>query len=74
MGAGRTARPAVMRVPGRIRVSWENDTTLRIDTDAGLQTRRLRFGAAAPDAGDPHLAGAFRSRSGSRSSSPEGWA
>ena len=38
----------VMRVPGRIRVSWENDTTLRIETDAGLQTRRLRFGAASP--------------------------
>jgi hypothetical protein len=38
----------VMRVPGRIRVSWENDTTLKIETDAGLQTRRLRFGTAAP--------------------------
>jgi hypothetical protein len=37
----------VMRVPGRIRVSWENDTTLKIETDAGLQTRRLRFGAGA---------------------------
>jgi hypothetical protein len=34
---------AVMRVPGRLRIAWENDTTLRIDTDAGLQTRRLHF-------------------------------
>jgi len=33
----------IMRVPGRLQVSWENDTTLRIDTDAGLQTRRLHF-------------------------------
>jgi hypothetical protein len=36
----------VMRVPGRIRVSWEGDTVLRIETDAGQQTRRLRFDAA----------------------------
>jgi hypothetical protein len=34
---------ALMRVPGRLQISWENDTTLRIDTDAGQQTRRLRF-------------------------------
>ena len=32
-----------MRVPGRVRIAWENDTTLRIDTDAGLQTRLLHF-------------------------------
>lgn len=34
---------ALMRVPGRLQISWENDTTLRIDTDAGQQTRRLHF-------------------------------
>lgn len=34
---------AIMRVPGRLRISWEDDHTLRIDTDAGLQTRRLHF-------------------------------
>jgi hypothetical protein len=34
---------AIMRVPGRLRVTWDNDTTLRIDTDAGQQTRLLRF-------------------------------
>jgi hypothetical protein len=34
---------AIMRVPGRLRIAWENDTTLRIETDAGLQTRLLRF-------------------------------
>src|SRR5215467_3986775 len=31
--------PAVMRVPGRLKISWENDTTLKIETDAGMQTR-----------------------------------
>jgi hypothetical protein len=34
---------AVMRIPGRLQISWENDTTLKIDTDAGLQTRLLHF-------------------------------
>jgi hypothetical protein len=34
---------AIMRVPGRLQISWENDTTLRIETDAGQQTRRLYF-------------------------------
>jgi len=38
----------VMQRPGRLRITWENDTTLRIDTDAGTQTRLLHFGPAAP--------------------------
>jgi hypothetical protein len=36
---------AIMRVPGRIRVAWQDDTTLRVETDAGSQTRLFRFGA-----------------------------
>ena len=35
--------PAVMRIPGRLKISWENDTTLKIETDAGMQTRLLHF-------------------------------
>jgi hypothetical protein len=34
---------AIMRVPGRLHMTWEDDRTLRIDTDAGQQTRLLRF-------------------------------
>lgn len=34
---------AIMRLPGRIRISWENDSTLKIETEAGTQTRRLNF-------------------------------
>src|SRR4029077_15636154 len=34
---------AVMRVPGRIHVTWQDDNTLRVDTDAGTQTRLLQF-------------------------------
>jgi hypothetical protein len=32
-----------MRVPGRLRISWQDDNTLKIETDAGQQTRLLRF-------------------------------
>ena len=39
--------PAIMRVPGRVHVTWADDATLRIDTDAGQQTRRLHFGKLA---------------------------
>jgi hypothetical protein len=41
---------AIMRVPGRLQIAWEDDTTLRIDTDAGQQTRLFRFGASTPPA------------------------
>jgi hypothetical protein len=42
---------AIMRVPGRLHISWQNDTTLRIDTDSGTQTRLLHFDLAPqPDA------------------------
>jgi hypothetical protein len=36
---------SLMRVPGRLRISWEDDSTLRIEADAGRQTRLLRFGS-----------------------------
>ena len=38
----------IMRVPGRLHITWQNDSTLRIDTDAGTQTRLFHFGAAPP--------------------------
>ncbi len=40
----------VMRMPGRVRISWQDDYTLKIETDGGAQTRLLTFpraGAAA---------------------------
>jgi hypothetical protein len=40
----------IMRVPGRLHITWQNDHTLRIDTDAGTQTRLFQFGAAPPPA------------------------
>jgi hypothetical protein len=38
--------PAIMSVPGRLHITWQDDTTLKVDTDAGQQTRLLRFAAA----------------------------
>ena len=37
----------IMRLPGRLRISWQDDTTLKVETDTGTQTRLLRFGNAA---------------------------
>ena len=42
----------LMRQPGRMHITWEDDATLRIDFDAGSQTRLLRFDAAAEPAGE----------------------
>jgi hypothetical protein len=44
---------AVMRVPGRVHITWENENTLRIDTDAGNQTRLLHFGGTPPASAAP---------------------
>ena len=33
----------LMRVPGRLNIDWADDNTLRIQTDAGTQTRLLHF-------------------------------
>lgn len=38
--------PAIMSVPGRIRISWQDDRTLKVETDAGMQTRLFRFASA----------------------------
>jgi hypothetical protein len=46
----------VMRIPGRLHITWEDANTLRVDTDAGTQTRLLRFAAAA-SSGEPSWQG-----------------
>ena len=51
---GNACRPfgagGIMRVPGRLQIRWQGDDMLRIDTDAGTQTRLLHFGDFAPSA------------------------
>jgi hypothetical protein len=34
-----------MRVPGRVHISWTDDNTLKVETDAGTQTRTFHFDA-----------------------------
>ena len=40
----------IMRQPGRIRIYWEGDTTLKLETDTGTQTRLFAFGPPATGA------------------------
>jgi hypothetical protein len=47
----------LMRVPGRLHITWENDATLKIETDAGTQTRLFHFGGKEPQAGEPSWQG-----------------
>ena len=41
--------PNLMRVPARFHITWADDTTLKIETDAGMQTRLLRFSTPPPN-------------------------
>ena len=54
--AGLQCRPFgvgnIMRQPGRLRISWQDDQTLKIEFDAGTQTRLLRFDKAAQPGGE----------------------
>jgi hypothetical protein len=39
---------AIMRVPGRFHITWDNPTTMKIEADSGTQTRTLHFGGTVP--------------------------
>jgi hypothetical protein len=45
--------PALMRLPGRARMSWEDDATLKLEYDTGEQTRLLQFGGRPPAGAQP---------------------
>jgi hypothetical protein len=49
--------PALMRIPGRIHITWQDDKTLKVETDAGTQTRLFHFNAAPPANEKPSLQG-----------------
>ena len=46
----------IMHLPGRLHITWENDTTLKLETDTGQQTRIFSFGSR-PAAGETTLQG-----------------
>jgi hypothetical protein len=45
--------PAIMRVPGRVHITWQDSNTLKVETDAGQQVRLLHFGKWTPPKGAP---------------------
>jgi hypothetical protein len=47
----------VMRMPIRLRVTWQDDTTLKFETDNGQQVRLFRFGDMQPPGGEPQWQG-----------------
>lgn len=51
----------IMRVPTRLHITWDNENVLKVETDAGQQTRRFSFGqrpaVASASASDGGLQG-----------------
>ena len=47
----------VMQRPGRLHITWQDNKTLKIDADAGTQTRLLHFGPVPAQKGPPSLQG-----------------
>jgi hypothetical protein len=50
----------IMRQPARLHITWADDDTLRIDFDAGKQTRLLEFSPSAQPSGPPTWQGFSR--------------
>jgi hypothetical protein len=42
----------LMRMPTRLHITWQDDNTLKLETDAGTQTRIFRFGPPQGAGGD----------------------
>lgn len=43
--------PNIMRIPGRMHITWQDDQTLKLETDAGTQTRLFEFNGAKNQGG-----------------------
>lgn len=52
----------LMRIPTRLNISWADDNVLSIETDAGEQTRLLKFGPTQGSAGAGTLQGVSNAR------------
>ncbi len=42
----------LMRIPGRLHITWQDDNTLKLEADAGTQTRMFYFAAPQSQGGD----------------------
>jgi hypothetical protein len=47
----------LMQRPGRLHITWLDDNTLKVDADAGTQSRTWHFGPASATKGTPSLQG-----------------
>jgi len=56
IAAGEQCKPfgagGIMRMPGRLHITWQDPNTLKVETDAGTQTRLLHFGKLEGAAGE----------------------
>jgi hypothetical protein len=43
---------AIMRVPARFHITWQDDNTLRVESDAGMQTRLFHFNSPPSSPGE----------------------
>ena len=48
---------AIMRLPTRLHITWQDGSTLKVDTDAGQQSRQFHFSGAPPAAATPSWQG-----------------
>jgi hypothetical protein len=49
--------PAILRIPTRLHITWADDNTLKMETDAGKQTRLFHFGDWKAPAGPSTIQG-----------------
>lgn len=52
----------LMRIPGRVHITWQDADTLRVETDAGMQTRLLHFDATPKINSEPSRQGYSRAQ------------
>jgi hypothetical protein len=59
--AGLSCKPYgignIMRMPGRMHITWQDDSTMKVEFDAGTQTRLLHFGRKPATLGAPSWQG-----------------
>jgi hypothetical protein len=48
---------AIMRMPSRFHITWQDDNTLKVDSDAGMQTRLFHFNSSPAQPGQRTLQG-----------------
>ena len=47
----------ILRMPGRVHITWQDDNTLKVEADNGTQTRLFHFGRPQPPTGTPDWQG-----------------